>query len=45
MVVSRLPRSLKEFGVHVTTIYCIKYGKTWKHVQLQQDATPASVNV
>ena len=26
----------KEFGVHVTTINCIKWGKTWKHVQLQQ---------
>jgi len=28
----------KEFGVHVTTINCIKWGKTWKHVQLQQEA-------
>ena len=27
----------KEFGVHITTINCIKWGKTWKHVQLQQD--------
>ena len=26
----------KEFGVHPTTINCIKFGKTWKHVQLQQ---------
>ena len=26
----------KEFGVHVTTINCIKSGKTWKHVALQQ---------
>jgi hypothetical protein len=26
----------KEFGVHVTTINCIKWGKTWKNVQLQQ---------
>ena len=29
----------KEFGVHVTTVNCIKAGKTWKHVQLQQEAT------
>ena len=28
----------KEFGVHVTTINCIKWGKTWKNVQLQQPA-------
>jgi hypothetical protein len=28
----------KEFGVHITTINCIKWGKTWKHVQLQQEA-------
>jgi len=28
----------REFGVHVTTINCIKWGKTWKHVQLQQEA-------
>jgi len=34
----------KEFGVHVTTINCIKWGKTWKHVQLQQDHAPASVD-
>ena len=27
----------KEFGVHVTTINCIKWNKTWKHVQLQQE--------
>jgi hypothetical protein len=26
----------QEFGVHPTTINCIKFGKTWKHVQLQQ---------
>jgi hypothetical protein len=26
----------KEFGVHPTTINCIKFGKTWKHVTLQQ---------
>lgn len=27
-----------EFGVHATTINCIKWGKTWKNVQLQQVA-------
>jgi len=27
----------REFGVHVTTINCIKWNKTWKHVQLQQE--------
>ena len=27
----------KDFGVHITTINCIKWGKTWKHVQLQQE--------
>ena len=27
----------KEFGVHATTVNCIKWGKTWKHVQLQQE--------
>ena len=32
----------REFGVHVTTINCIKWGKTWKHVQLQQENAPAS---
>lgn len=29
----------KEFGVHPTTVNCIKWGKTWKHVQLQQEPT------
>jgi hypothetical protein len=33
-----------EFGVHVTTINCIKWGKTWKHVQLSQ-GTPSSVEI
>ena len=28
----------REFGVHSTTINCIKFGKTWKNVQLQQPA-------
>jgi hypothetical protein len=32
----------REFGVHTTTINCIKWGKTWKNVQLQQ-ATPVVV--
>lgn len=27
----------KEFGVHPTTINCIKWGKTWKHISIQQD--------
>jgi len=32
----------REFGVHMTTINCIKWGKTWKSVQLQQP-TPVVV--
>jgi hypothetical protein len=32
----------RDFGVHVTTINCIKSGKTWKHVALQQP-TPVVV--
>jgi len=28
----------RDFGVHITTINCIKWGKTWKNVQLQQPA-------
>lgn len=32
----------REFGVHTTTINCIKWGKTWKNVQLQQ-TTPVVV--
>lgn len=32
----------KEFGVHPTTINCIKWNKTWKHIQLQQ-STPVVV--
>ena len=27
----------KEFGVHPTTINCIKWGKTWKHISIQQE--------
>ena len=27
----------KEFGVHITTINCIKWQKTWKHVQLPEE--------
>ncbi len=33
-----------EFGVHATTINCIKWGKTWKHVELSQ-GTPSSVEI
>ena len=33
-----------DFGVHVTTINCIKWNKTWKHVQLSQ-GTPSSVEI
>ena len=32
----------RQYGVHVTTINCIKTGKTWKHVSLQQSAVAAS---
>ena len=32
----------REYGVHVTTINCIKYGKTWKHVAAPA-ATPTEV--
>ncbi len=28
----------RQYGVHVTTINCIKWGKTWKNVSLQQVA-------
>ena len=35
----------RDYGVAANVIYSIKYGLTWKHVTLQQDATPASVNV
>lgn len=34
----------KEFGVHSTTVNCIKWQKTWKHVQLpEQTVTTAQV--
>ena len=33
-----------DFGVHVTTINCIKWNRTWKHVQLSQ-GTPSSVEI
>jgi hypothetical protein len=26
----------RDYKVHLTTINAIKYGKTWKHVTLQQ---------
>ena len=29
----------KEFGVHPTTINCIKWGKTWKHITIQQETS------
>ena len=32
----------RQYGVHVTTINCIKTGKTWKHVSLQQAAVAVS---
>jgi len=32
----------REYGVHVTTINCIKWGKTWKNVQLQQAEVAAA---
>lgn len=35
----------RDYGVAANVIYSIKYGLTWKHVSIQQDATPASVNV
>jgi len=28
----------RDYKVHLTTINCIKWGKTWKHVTLQQAA-------
>lgn len=33
----------REYGVHITTINCIKWGKTWKHVSLQQEPTPVVI--
>jgi len=33
----------REFGVHVTTINCIKWNKTWKHVVLRQEQPAALV--
>ena len=35
----------RDYRVAANVIYSIKYGLTWKHVSIQQDATPASVNV
>jgi hypothetical protein len=35
----------RDYGVAANVIYSIKYGLTWKHVSIQQDATPASVSV
>ena len=31
----------REFKVHLTTINSIKWGKTWKHIQLNQDSATA----
>lgn len=33
----------RDFGVHSTTINCIKWNKTWKHVVLQQEQPTAVV--
>lgn len=33
----------KEFAVHPTTINCIKSGKTWRHVSIQQETVAAAV--
>lgn len=33
----------RDYKVHLTTINCIKWGKTWKHVTLQQ-AAPVTVH-
>ena len=33
----------RDFGVHSTTINCIKCNKTWKHVVLQQEQPTAVV--
>lgn len=35
----------RDYRVAANVVYSIKYGLTWKHVSIQQDATPASVNV
>jgi len=32
----------KEFAVHPTTINCIKSGKTWRHVAIQQETVAAA---
>ena len=32
----------QEFGVHATTVNCIKWNKTWKHVVLQQETVAAA---
>lgn len=33
----------RDYKVHLTTINCIKWGKTWKHVSLNQSA-PVTVH-
>ena len=34
----------RDYGVAPNVIYSIKYGLTWKHVELQQDHAPASID-
>jgi hypothetical protein len=34
----------RDFSVAANVVYSIKYGLTWKHVELQQDHAPASVD-
>ena len=34
----------RDFGVHITTINSIKWGKTWRHVNIQQESTPVEVH-
>ena len=38
------PSIARDFGVAPNVIYSIKYGNTWKNVQLQQDHAPASID-
>ena len=38
------PSIARDFGVAPNVIYSIKYGLTWKHVEVQQDHAPASID-
>lgn len=38
------PSIARDFGVAANVIYSIKYGTTWKHVEIQQDHAPASIS-